>query len=63
MQFVLDRSVAPDRRQEVLGRHLSAHEAVAGLGAGPPFRDADGLDLADRRETRPPVSVLQRPMS
>ena len=35
MQFVLDRSVAPDGRQEVLGRNLPAHEAVAGLGAGP----------------------------
>ena len=31
------------------------------IGAGPPSGGTDGLDpLSDRREARPPVSVLQR---
>ena len=60
MQPVLDRLVVPDGLQEVPGGHLPAHDLGARLGLDPPFRDADRLDLADRREAGPPVGVLQR---
>ena len=53
MQAVLDRPAVPDGLQELLGGHLPAHEAGAGLGARPAFDLADRLDLADGREARP----------
>ena len=58
MQPVLDRSVILDRLQEVLRRHLPAHDVCAGQ----PFRDADRLDLSDRRKARPPVGVNRHPI-
>ena len=61
MQPVLDRPVAPDGLQEVPGRHFPAHDAGARLGSGLSFRDADRLDLADRREAGPAVRVSSRP--
>ena len=59
VQAVLDRPVVSDGFQKLLRRHLSAHDAVAGLGLGPSLGLAGGFDLADGLEARPPVEVLQ----
>ena len=52
--------MVPDGLQEVFAKHLPTRGVVACFGADPPLRDADRLDLACRREVRPPVGVLQR---
>ena len=59
VQAVLDRPTVPNGLQKLLGRHLSAHDAVAGLGLCPTLGLAGGLDLADGLEARPAVEVLQ----
>jgi len=59
MELVLDAPVAADGGVEALGRERRAEQVIAGVRAGSAIDLAARGDLADGREARPVVILLE----